>query len=101
MWKESWAPLLQGLDHPLRTPWSVDSPCPPHREACLGLLLLTQFLLAGVTLTCPGPWAVGPTCWLTCVLGPGMHSKWIVELSSAQEALAAGDCRSPPTCPTS
>ena len=70
------------LTHPL---------LPPLWEACLGLLPQTQLLLTGVTLTLPGPLALGRPCWQSSVLGPGMHGVLITELSTVPGALAVGD----------
>lgn len=64
--------------------WPPAPPATPPK-ACLGLLPGTQLLLAGVTPTC-----LGPTCWVTSALGPGMHSELIVELFPAPGVLAPG-----------
>ena len=47
-------------------------------------LATTQLFLADVTLTCPALWALGPTCLVTSLLGPGMDGDLIAELSSAK-----------------
>lgn len=87
------------LGQPLFKAWILSSGLsdqwPPHHplllvpEASLDLLLPTQLLLAGLTLTRAGLWDLGSTCWLTSVLGPGMHGALIAEWSLAPGTSAA------------
>lgn len=90
VWKEYWAHPSSGLDPSFQTLylWPPILPPPP-----LILIVMHPAWVYcyqprpcwQVTLACPGPWALGLTCVVTSLLGPGMYSELTAALSSATE----------------